>query len=358
MTRPRKQTVDYFPHEAAAGKTIFILESRWGNDGYAFWFKLLETLCLTEGHVLDYGKPEFREFLLAKTRVSEQVATEILKMLVDMGKLDRELWEKRVIWCQNLVDNVKDAYKKRLTEFPQKPVSDTGNPHTAGFPTPETPQNDQSGAGNPQSKVKESKVKESKEQIRPLLGDGPADPASQSNGGEATAPGNPAEAPKPAGIAEIAAEAISFLNQRAGRRFNTKTPGFVKHVRGRMGEGATLDLFKKVIDFKVWDWKERSRAGNDKDMSQYLTPDTLFNSEKFWKYAEAAVSREMESAARAKVRREMQEAGKHPEVVRKELDAATLAEIDRRKAALKLKYGPRNYLYHVADPVEGYIGLM
>ena len=44
MARPRKQTVDYFPHYCKCGRTIFILENRFGNDGYAFWFKLLEIL--------------------------------------------------------------------------------------------------------------------------------------------------------------------------------------------------------------------------------------------------------------------------------------------------------------------------
>lgn len=44
MARPKKQTVDYFPHFVKGGRTIFILENKFGNDGYAFWFKLLEIL--------------------------------------------------------------------------------------------------------------------------------------------------------------------------------------------------------------------------------------------------------------------------------------------------------------------------
>lgn len=44
MARPTKTSVDYFPHMTHSGKTIAILEARWGNDGYAFWFKLLELL--------------------------------------------------------------------------------------------------------------------------------------------------------------------------------------------------------------------------------------------------------------------------------------------------------------------------
>ena len=44
MARPGKTKVDYFPHVTRTGKTIAILEARWGNDGYAFWFKTLELL--------------------------------------------------------------------------------------------------------------------------------------------------------------------------------------------------------------------------------------------------------------------------------------------------------------------------
>ena len=42
MSRPRKNIVDYFPHIARSGKTVFILEQEFGNDGYAALFKILE----------------------------------------------------------------------------------------------------------------------------------------------------------------------------------------------------------------------------------------------------------------------------------------------------------------------------
>ena len=49
MSRPRKAVVDYFPHYVNHGKTLFILEQKYGNDGYAFWFKLLEMLGGSDG---------------------------------------------------------------------------------------------------------------------------------------------------------------------------------------------------------------------------------------------------------------------------------------------------------------------
>lgn len=67
MARPKKQTVDYFPHSCVHKKTMFILEQKYGNDGYAFWFKLLEMLGSTEGHFLSLKNGMEWEFLIAKT---------------------------------------------------------------------------------------------------------------------------------------------------------------------------------------------------------------------------------------------------------------------------------------------------
>ena len=147
MARPQKQTVDYFPHYAGAsnGKTLFILQSRFGNDGYATWFKLLELLATSEGHYFSYNSPSDWQFLLAKTGVSADILTEILTILADVEAIDRELNEHKVIWVQKFIDNLADLYKRRKTEFPRKPVVSTNN-------------NPVSTNNNPQSKVKESKV--------------------------------------------------------------------------------------------------------------------------------------------------------------------------------------------------------
>ncbi len=156
MARPIKNTVDYFPHIIQNGKTIFILESKYGNDGYAFWFKLLELLGSSHDHVYDFNNLSDWEFLIAKTKVSKEKATEILKTLADVEAIDRELLEKKVIWCENFVKGIEDVYSKRKRNRPQKPVIDNGNPITPVVSVTETTQ----------SKVKYIKVKKSKEKKR------------------------------------------------------------------------------------------------------------------------------------------------------------------------------------------------
>ena len=153
MARAKKDKVDYFPHIVTGGKTIFILEQKFGNDGYAFWFKLLELLGDTKGHYFCTSNYSEWQFLIAKSRVTEQIATEILDTLAELEAIDKELWEEKIIWVQKFVDNISDVYVKRKQDVPKKPLSCSSNDTTTGVSVPEMRQR----------KVKESKVNESKE---------------------------------------------------------------------------------------------------------------------------------------------------------------------------------------------------
>ncbi len=154
MARTQKDVASYFPHDANAcsGDTLTVLQGRFGNDGYAFWFKLLEKLTAAEGHYLDCSNRTKWQLLLAKTGVNELKGVEILNLLVEMQAIDKELWASKLIWCQNLVDNLADVYKNRRRELPLKPIIMENKEITTvekGITTEE----------NTQSKVKQSKVK-------------------------------------------------------------------------------------------------------------------------------------------------------------------------------------------------------
>jgi len=124
MARPLKRTVDYFPHFVNAGKTLLILQNEFGNDGYAFWFKLLALLCKTDGQVYDYNNLASWRLLLAETNVSEDIANKILQLLADIEAIDPELYLSKIIWVQNLVDNLADVYTRRRNGFvPSRPVT-------------------------------------------------------------------------------------------------------------------------------------------------------------------------------------------------------------------------------------------
>lgn len=140
MGRPRKQTVDYFPHFVSTdSRTRFILEQNWGNDGYAFWFKLLELLCRSEGHYYDLSEAANGKYLEALMKVDAETASNILDTLADLGNIDRDLWEERkVVWCQNLVDNLQDVYSKRTVSAPVRPFTES-QPEPEEAPEQEPP---------------------------------------------------------------------------------------------------------------------------------------------------------------------------------------------------------------------------
>ena len=152
MGRPGKVKVDYFPHVTNTGKTIAILESRWGNDGYSFWFKLLELIGNTDGFCYNCNSPSDWEYLLSKTKVAENVAVAILNKLADIDAIDAELWCEKRVWSENFVAGVVPAFEKRKGAIPKKPdlesaksncreVSKPGNDFadkSGEFPGPET----------------------------------------------------------------------------------------------------------------------------------------------------------------------------------------------------------------------------
>jgi hypothetical protein len=172
MARPEKNTVDYFPHDATAnsGVTITIIQNQFGNDGYAFWFKLLERLCSTEYHVIDCRNPARWQFLLAITNVKEDTACKLLDTLSNLDAIDKELWQNKIIWCQNLINRIADVYVNRNRQIPQKPrfyngeliVNDipTTNNHTVGVVSTDE---------STQKKLKETKVNKTKRNNRQSL---------------------------------------------------------------------------------------------------------------------------------------------------------------------------------------------
>jgi hypothetical protein len=54
MAREQRRDVDYFPHECNHGRKMHIIESKYGNNGYAAWFKLLEELGKANNHYMIY----------------------------------------------------------------------------------------------------------------------------------------------------------------------------------------------------------------------------------------------------------------------------------------------------------------
>ena len=120
MARPKKQNVSYFPHNCKPSKTLEILENKYKNDGYAFFYKLFEVLGDEPGHYYDCRQIIDFEYLAGKMGFSSGKLREMLDNLCDWGKIDTELWNQGVIWYQGYVETLEDAYKERTTTLPTK----------------------------------------------------------------------------------------------------------------------------------------------------------------------------------------------------------------------------------------------
>jgi len=132
---------------------MFILENRYGDKGYFFWFKTLELLGSTNGHAYYFDKEENCEYITAYTRTTKEQAIEILDLLANLDTIDKDLWRNNhIIWSDNFIDGVRDAYRNRVVDMPDKPISDVRNHATIGV----------SDVKNPQTKLNKTKLKESK----------------------------------------------------------------------------------------------------------------------------------------------------------------------------------------------------
>jgi hypothetical protein len=159
MARPKKNTVDYFPHYISEGKKIFIIEGQYGNDGYAVWFKLLERLAKSENHYINLNDENELLYLSTKCHLTTERLISILDLLAKLDIINKDLWIKKIIWNQEFIDSIQDVYNSRKS----KCLDLIGllehlslNEGVSGLETMV------SGTKNTQSKVKESKPKETK----------------------------------------------------------------------------------------------------------------------------------------------------------------------------------------------------
>lgn len=165
MARPERNNVDYFPFMCEDGNKMFYIEETYGNDGFATFVKLLRELAKTNYHFLDLSKPTTLMFLSAKCKVSKETLLSIINDLVDLGKFDATLWnENKVIWCQDFVDSIQDAYIRRNN----KCITFDGLlQHLISLGIRKPYNCSKKGNKNPQSKVKDSKEEENKVNIIP-----------------------------------------------------------------------------------------------------------------------------------------------------------------------------------------------
>lgn len=131
MSRPKKQGMDYFPHDVDASndEKIEALRAIHGNDGYAFFFILLERIYRTANAELDVSKPAVLAALVNKVGVSMDKFNDMLQTAFDIGCFNRELFEKESILTSkgikrraSEVTSLRDRWRKQKENPAENPA--------------------------------------------------------------------------------------------------------------------------------------------------------------------------------------------------------------------------------------------
>ena len=77
---------------------------------------------------------------------------------------------------------------------------------------------------------------------------------------------------------DIYVEIIQYLNEKTHKSYKWQTKSTQRMINGRIEDGFSIDDFKTVIDKKCAEWL------GDKEMDQYLRPETLFAAKHFESY--------------------------------------------------------------------------
>lgn len=160
MARPERKTVDYFPHYISDGKKMFFIEQKYGNDGYATWFKILESLASTDNHFLNLNNKMDLMFLSAKCRVTDEVLLSILNDLSELGEIDHFLWLNKIVYSTKFIESIQDAYSRRSNKCFDY---DSFCKHYSSLCTTITKLMYDKNNNNTQSKVNQIKPKKNKE---------------------------------------------------------------------------------------------------------------------------------------------------------------------------------------------------
>ncbi len=138
MARPKRHNADYFSHDAGMRNDpkVKALRNKFGNDGYAVWCMMLEVLTASDYFTRSIDDIEI-EILSADFGIAPELFSEILSYTVRLRLLQTG-------------DNC-EYLSQKLTERLQPVTDKRRNSANRGIPVTESTQ----------SKVKESKVKES-----------------------------------------------------------------------------------------------------------------------------------------------------------------------------------------------------
>lgn len=117
--KPKGYDVDYYMHEVGYTRKIEMVDRKYGNDGYATWFKIIDILCKSHLQAFDLYDENNKDFLSIRCNIETERLIEIINFLAKIGVFESSLWENyNILFNSKLVDGLSEVYRKRGIETP------------------------------------------------------------------------------------------------------------------------------------------------------------------------------------------------------------------------------------------------
>jgi hypothetical protein len=274
MARPKKLTLDFFIHDSDASQDpkIKALRKRFGNDGYAAYFTLLEILCRQKAVLLDLSKAWQVDATAEDCHLRDSAHLfAIVEYCVLVELFDKQLWESdRCICSLGLRDRYLDSLKSRLVDAQRKgqssqadALSEKISAISLSFPVVFHPENPQKMSFPPviqpestQTTDYRLQTTDNRQQIPDLETKHPVVPQTAKTdalASEAVA----SVTRKKSEVLEITERLIAHYNSEWSKRITATEPN-VKAVRGLLKAGyKELDAIQAISGFKFDPWDER-----------------------------------------------------------------------------------------------------
>lgn len=162
MARPIKNGMDYFPHDtdASSDEKLEALRSLYKNDGYAFYFILLERIYRSENGELSIENEAVFKLLLRRIGVSHTKFTKMLQTSFELNLFNKEKFENEKVITSNGIkrraSSIETERERKRKQYKSK--KNTGEMEEISEVSPGVFPGETSGE-TPQSKEKQSKAK-------------------------------------------------------------------------------------------------------------------------------------------------------------------------------------------------------
>ena len=128
MARPESKNVFYFPHYTKSTIELDLIEHKHKSEGYKAYYRLMELVADADYHRLSVASENDKVMFDLGMNCNEEVVNDVIKILIDKGRVDKQLWEEEsIIWMQDFVETLRPVYVNRRKPLPTKNLVSTSN---------------------------------------------------------------------------------------------------------------------------------------------------------------------------------------------------------------------------------------